>query len=52
MQTIEVIINHIEEDVRKTGECHFTVAKDKFLPQLLGFVYPKHSPFRRNIDEQ
>ncbi len=42
----------MERDVRETKHCHFTVAKERFLPQLLGYAFPKNSPHRTLIDNR
>ena len=42
----------MEKDVRETKQCHFTAAKERFLPQLLGYAFPKNSLHRRLIDER
>jgi hypothetical protein len=42
----------MEGDVRGTKQCHFTITKERFLPQLLGFALPKNSPHRRLIDNR
>jgi hypothetical protein len=42
----------MEDDVRRTGQCHFTINKEDILSLLIGFAYAKHSPYRQLIDKQ
>ena len=39
----------IGEDLKKTGRCHFSVAKENFMLALAGFILPKNSPYTKEF---
>ena len=40
-----MILGIIAEDLKKTGRCDFTIAKENFVSVLVGIVLPKNGPY-------
>jgi len=50
-QDYRTILNLIGSDLKKTGRCYFTIAKEHFTFAMAGIILPKNSPYTEEMSK-
>ena len=50
-QDHRTVLNMIGTDLKKTGKCYFTIAKEDFTFAMAGIILPKNSPYTKEMSK-